>query len=86
MKYRVDRKFKWMGQTYDRGDAISRDTILAEPQVGEARLGSLQRTGFISRVHPLDKMTKTELVAYGREVGAAVDPSVFRYVARVYGR
>ncbi len=77
-KYRVDRGFKWMGQQYDRGDSISRATFLKETQVGKARLGAMQRNGFISIVRPLDGMTKPELVDYGREVGAEVDPNMLK--------
>ncbi len=77
-KYRVDRGFKWMGQRYERGDAISRATFLKNKQVGESRLGSMQRTGFISISRPLDTLTKAELVDYGREVGAEVDPNMLK--------
>ena len=80
-KYHVNKGFKWLGRQYDRGDAISRSTILADVRVGEARLGSLQRTGFISLVNrPLDAMTKAELVDYGREVGAEVTPNMTKAV------
>ena len=67
-----------MGQQYERGDAISRTAFLKETQVGKARLGAMQRTGFISIVRPLDGMTKPELVDYGREVGAEVDPNMLK--------
>ncbi len=77
-KYRVDRGFKWMGVKYERGDPISRTTFLTEAKVGEARLGSMQRNGFISIVRSLDGMTKPELVDYGREVGAEVDPNMLK--------
>jgi hypothetical protein len=77
-KYRVDRGFKWMGVPYERGDSISRATFLKNKQVGESRLGSMQRTGFISISRSLDGMTKPELVDYGREVGAEVDPNMLK--------
>jgi hypothetical protein len=80
-KYRVVRPLKWRGVSYDRGDSISRDTILADEQVGVSRLGSLQRTGYISldpETRPLDKMTKADLVDYGREVGADVNPNMVK--------
>ncbi len=77
-KYRVDKGFKWMGQQYDRGDSISRATFLQETQVGKARLGAMQRTGFISIERSLDTLTKAELVDYGREVGAEVDPNMLK--------
>jgi hypothetical protein len=67
-----------MGQQYERGDAISRTAFLKETQVGKSRLGAMQRTGFISIVRPLDGMTKPELVDYGREVGAEVDPTMLK--------
>lgn len=75
-KYRVDHRFKWMGRQYERGDSISRATILKEKQVGLSKLGSLQRTGFLSIVRSLDTLTKPELVDYGQEVGAEVDPNM----------
>ncbi len=76
-KYRVDKPFKWLGQQYERGDAISRSTILSDTRVGEARLGSLQRVGFISLVdRPLSEMNKAELVDYGHEVGAKVSSNM----------
>ena len=75
-KYRVDRGFKWMGQQYERGDSISRATFLKETQVGKAKLGAMQRTGFISIVRSIDTLNKAELVDYGREVGAEVDPNM----------
>ena len=75
-KYRVDRGFKWMGQQYERGDSISRATFLKETQVGKAKLGAMQRTGFISIVISIDTLNKAELVDYGREVGAEVDPNM----------
>ncbi len=77
-KYRVDKGFKWMGHQYERGDAISRATFLKETQVGAARLGAMQRTGFISIERSLDTLTKAELVDYGREVGAEVDPNMLK--------
>ena len=78
-KYRVLRPFKWMGVPYVRDDSISRETILKEKQVGESRLGSLQRTRFIEVAgRSLADMTKTELVDYGREVGAEVDPNMVK--------
>ena len=75
-KYRVDRGFKWMGQQYERGDSISRATFLKETQVGKAKLGAMQRTGFISIARSIDTLNKAELVDYGREVGAEVDPNM----------
>ncbi len=75
-KYRVDRGFKWMGQQYKRGDVISRATILAEKQVGKAKLGAMQRNGFFSPDRSIDTLNKAELVDYGREVGAEVDPTM----------
>ena len=75
-KYRVDRGFKWMGQHYERGDSISRATFLKETQVGKAKLGAMQRNGFISIVRSIDTLNKAELVDYGREVGAEVDPNM----------
>ena len=80
-KYRVERDFKWMGVDYGRGDSISRDTILSDKQVGKSKLGTLQRTGFIGldpMSRPFDKMTKTDLVDYGREVGADVDQNMVK--------
>lgn len=77
-KYRVDRGFKWMGQQYERGDSISRATFLNNKQVGKSRLGAMQRNGFISIVRPLDSMSKADLVDYGREVGAEVDPNMLK--------
>ncbi len=80
-KYRVQRDFKWMGVPYERGDSISRDTILSDVQVGKSKLGTLQRTGYIGLdavSRPLDKLTKTELVDYGREVGAEVDQNMVK--------
>ena len=77
-KYRVRQSFKWLGKQYQPGDAISRDTILSDAQVGESKLGTLQRVRFIEpdpQTRPLDKMTKSELVEYAREVGASVDPN-----------
>lgn len=87
-EYKVARPLKWMGEKYERGDTISRDRILANENVGEARLGSLQRTGFIVPANrPLAKMTKAELVDYGREVGAEVDPNMVKadLVAEIEG-
>jgi hypothetical protein len=76
-EYKARRGFKWLGVSYERGDRISRATFLADTQVGESRLGSMQRTGIIEPVNrPVDKMTKNELVAYGREVGADVHPNM----------
>ena len=77
-KYRVDRGFKWMGQQYDRGDSISRATFLNNKQVGKSRLGAMQRNGFISIIRSVDTLTKAELVDYGREVGAEVDPNMLK--------
>ena len=77
-KYRVDKGFKWMGHQYERGDAISRATFLKETQVGKSRLASMQRTGFISMMRSVDSMNKAELVDYGREVGAEVDPNMLK--------
>ncbi len=80
-KYRVERRFQWMGQWYERDDPISRQTILSNRQVGESRLGSLQRNGFISLdpvTRPLDQLSKKELVEYGREVGADVKPNMVK--------
>ena len=77
VEYKARRGFKWLGVSYERGDRISRDTLLADEQVGESRLGSMQRNGFFEPVNrPVDKMTKTELVEYGREVGAEVHPNM----------
>ncbi len=67
-----------MGVQYERGDAISRATFLKEKQVGKTRLGAMQRTGFISIARSVDGMTKPELVDYGREVGAEVDPNMLK--------
>ncbi len=67
-----------MGVQYDRGDSISRATFLKETQVGKAKLGAMQRNGFISIVRSLDTLTKPELVDYGREVGAEVDPNMLK--------
>ncbi len=80
-KYRVQRDFKWMGVPYARGDSISRDTILSDVQVGKSKLGTLQRTGYIGLDlvgRPLSDLTKTELVDYGREVGADVDQNMVK--------
>jgi hypothetical protein len=80
-QYRVKKPLKWLGVSYDRGDSIGRDTILADERVGISRLGSLQRTGFIELdpvTRPLDKMTKADLVDYGREVGADVNPNMVK--------
>jgi hypothetical protein len=80
-KYRVVKGFRWMGAAYERGDSISRAAFLADSRVGESRLGSMQRTGFIMldpATRPLDKMTKADLVDYGREVGATVDPNMVK--------
>ena len=80
-KYRVQRDFKWMGVPYARGDSISRDTILSDVQGGKSKLGTLQRTGVSgldTASRPLGGMTKTELVDYGREVGADVDQNMVK--------
>ena len=80
-KYRVQRDFKWMGVPYSRGDSISRDTILSDEQVGKSKLGTLQRTGYIgldALSRPLDELTKTDLVDYGREVGADVNQNMVK--------
>ena len=77
-KYRVDKGFKWMGHQYERGDAISRATFLKEKQIGEARLGAMQRTGFISVVEDWRTFTNTNMVEYGREVGADVHPNMLK--------
>lgn len=77
-KYRVRQSFKWLGVQYKPGDAISRETILSDANVGESKLGTLQRVRFIEpdpQTRSLDKMTKSELVEYAREVGASVDPN-----------
>jgi hypothetical protein len=74
-QYRVLNRFQWMGTWYDRGDAISRDAILAAGEVGMSKLGSLQRTRFIDMdpvTRPLSKLTVDELIEHGREVGAEV--------------
>ena len=77
VEYKARRGFKWRGVSYERGDSISRDTFLADKQVGESRLGSMQRTGYIEPVNrPISGMTKSDLVAYGREVGADVNPNM----------
>lgn len=72
-KYRALRDFKFNERKFKRGDAISRDYILS---TNPEKLGTLQRAKFIGLdplTRPLDKMTKVELVEYGREVGADVD-------------
>lgn len=77
-RYRVLNRFQWHGQWYERGDAISRDVILADANVGVSRLGSLQRTRFIEPdpvTRPLDKMTKAELIDHARDLGASFDAS-----------
>lgn len=77
-KYRVRQSFKWLGVQYKPGDAISRETILSDKQVGESKLGTLQRVRFIEpdpQTRPLEGMSKSELVEYAREVGARVDPN-----------
>ena len=76
-EYKARRGFKWRGVSYERGDTISRATFLADKAVGVSRLGSMQRTGYIEPVNrPVAGMTKTDLVAYGREVGADVNPNM----------
>ena len=80
-KYEVLRPMKWLGKAYEPGDAIARDTILSDKQVGASKLGTLQRVGYIRldpRTRPVDKMTKAELVDYGREIGANVSPSMVK--------
>ncbi len=80
-KYRVLRPLKWMGVDYVRDDVITRDTILKEQQVGVSRLASLQRTGFLepdAATRAVDQMTKTDLVDYGREVGADVHQNMVK--------
>lgn len=80
-QYRVNRGFKWMGTQYERGDSISRATILSNKQVGEARLGSLQRIGHIELdpvTRPIDKMLKADLIDYGREIGAEVSQKMLK--------
>ncbi len=78
-EYEFDKPTKWMGVSYGRGDRISKATILAEKQVGVSRLASLQRNGFMHPVNrPLDKMSKADLVDYGREVGADVGPNMIK--------
>ncbi len=80
-QYRVLRDFKYRGVPYARGDSISRDTILADTQVGVSKLGTLQRVKYIeldSQTRPLDEMTKADLVDYGREVGAEVDQNMVK--------
>lgn len=77
-KYRVRQPFKWLGTQYEAGDAISRDTILSDEQVGASKLATLQRVRFIEpdpQTRSLDKLTKAELVDYAREIGATVDPN-----------
>lgn len=77
-KYRVRQAFKWLGVQYEPGDAISRETILADAQVGVSKLGTLQRVRFIEPdplTRPIDKMSKSDLVDYAREVGADIDPN-----------
>ena len=72
-KYRVVRDFKFNGRQFTSGDSIARDFIV---DVAPEKLGTLQRVRFIELdplTRPLDKMTKTELIDYGREVGAKVD-------------
>jgi hypothetical protein len=76
-EYKARRGFKWLGVSYERGDTLSRDTFLKDTQVGESRLGSMQRTGYIEPVNrPISKMTKADLLSYGREVGADVNPNM----------
>lgn len=73
-KYRAVRNFKFAGLAFNRGDSIEREFILAKTDA--SKLGTLQRTGFIELdpvTRPLDKMTKADLIEYGREVGASVD-------------
>ena len=76
-EYEADRGFKWLGVSYERGDHISKATMLADEQVGASRLASMQRNGFFEPVNrPISGMTKSDLVEYGREVGAEVHPNM----------
>jgi hypothetical protein len=77
-KYRVRRTLKFNGRAYEAGDAIDRAAIIS---VDPSKLGSLTRTGFIELdpvARPLDKMTKADLIDYGREIGAAVDQAMVK--------
>jgi len=72
-KYRVTRDFKFNGRQFARGDAIDRAYIV---NVDPAKEGTLVRTRFIELAphqRDLSKMTKTELVEFGRNIGATVD-------------
>lgn len=80
-KYEVLRPMKWLGKSYEPGDAIARDAILSDRQVGASKLGTLQRVGYIRldpQTRPFGKMTKAELVEYGREIGADVTQGMLK--------
>ena len=77
-KYRAKRPFKFNGRRIEQGDSVDRDYIL---KVSPEKLRVLQVTGFIELdpvTRPLDKMTKADLVDYGREVGAEVNPNMVK--------
>ena len=72
-KYRARRGFKYSGRRFEMGEPIDRSYIINDG--GETKLRVLQRAGFIELdpvTRPLDKMTKADLIEYGREVGADV--------------
>lgn len=72
-KYEVLRTLKFNGRDFERGDAIDRAYIVS---VAPEKEGTLVRTGFIGLAphqRDLNKMTKAELVDFGRDIGATVD-------------
>ena len=74
-KYEVLHPMKYRGVSYEVGEAIARDTILADKQVGVAKLGTLQRVGYIRldpATRPIKSMKVAELLDYGLEIGADV--------------
>ncbi len=79
-KYRVVRDFKFNGRNFERGDAIDRSYIV---DVAPEKEGTLVRTRFIElapEMRDLTKMTKADLVEFGRTIGADVDPNMVKSV------
>jgi len=77
-KYRAKRPFKFNGRQIEQGDSVERDYIL---KVSPEKLRVLQVTGFIELdpvTRPIGKMSKADLVDYGREVGADVNPNMVK--------
>ncbi len=80
-KYRVEHAMKWKGTPYARGDALSRDMILSDTQVGESKLKTLLRLGWLvpdPGTRPLNKMSNADLVDHGRDMGADVHPNMVK--------